>query len=141
MQAVALKRTQQPRTILAFLAIVVGLLLGAAAATIAALAASGQSTYLIPWILLLVFTFIIVLVVVVIVLTVKDPSKLQLGQVTGEEYQSIQEWRKGDSIRGESLATSVPVTLRAAVLPVALPAGATADPPEEPLDGEQEEEA
>ena len=98
----ALKRTQQPRTILSFFAIILGLVIAGAVGVIVALSSSGRSTYLIPIILIGLLLLFVGVVGMVIWLAIHDPSKLMLGQVTGTEYVAIQQHVVlGDSLRGE----------------------------------------
>lgn len=105
------RRTENPRTVLAFFGTAIGLVLAACVSAVAALASTGTSTYLIPWILAFGALVSVLLVLAILKIVLTDPSKLMLGQVTGQEYARIQQLILGDSTHGErSLldATAIP---------------------------------
>src|SRR5688572_24618872 len=94
------KHTRQPRTILSFCAAIIGLVLAAAVAIVLALAANDASTYLIPVVLIVAAVIVVAIILGVLLMAVKDPSKLMLGQVTGDEFIRVQQQvMLGDSIR------------------------------------------
>lgn len=95
------RRTESPRTILAFHATVIGILLTFALGATATLAWSGSMDWLIPWILGLGFLTASGYAGAVFWVAKDDPSKLMLGQVTGHEYAEIQRVVLGDSTTGE----------------------------------------
>ncbi|GIG40499.1 hypothetical protein [Cellulomonas phragmiteti] len=84
------KRTENPKTVLAFYATILGLALTADTALVGVLASTGESTWLIPWLILFAGTLSIGLLAAVFFVALRDPSKLMLGQVTGEQYVEIQ---------------------------------------------------
>ena len=100
-KAVQGRQTVNPRTVLGFLATVLGLVLAASISGIAIIASTKVATYLIPWLLLFCAILSVCLIAGVFIVTVLDPSRLMLGQVTGTEYAEIQKMVLGDSIRGE----------------------------------------
>ena len=126
------KEVQQPRTILGFFAIVLGLVFAAVIALIAILAGNETSTYLIPWLAFFAGVLVLGVVVVVLVIALKDPSKLMLGQVTGSEFVQIQQTLLGDSNRGERMAV-----LQLPTITAIGPAEIAGD---EPIEDEAEEE-
>lgn len=94
---------------------------------------------LVPWVLGFGAFTLIGVIVVVVVVNLIDPTKLQLGRVTGKEFLDYQRVR-GDSIGGEYLEPApTTATLNANSMKAALP-----EPPEnaeggdvlEPGDGE-----
>jgi hypothetical protein len=87
---VSQSRSQNPKTILAFYATVLGLTLTADVAVVAVLASTDVLTGLIPWLLGFAGLMSLALMVAVFVIALKDPSKLMLGQVSGTEYVEIQ---------------------------------------------------
>ncbi|MBI2242767.1 MAG: hypothetical protein HYU55_02010 [Nocardioides sp.] len=101
------RRTENPRTILAFYATVIGLLLAAGLGTASAILISDSATYLLPWVLGFCGLMFVMIVGGVFLVSLNDPSKLQLGQVTGEEYAEIQRVALGDSSSGERVTAIV----------------------------------
>ncbi len=95
------RETAQPRTVLAYYGAITGLVLGGVVGAVSTLAATGVSTYLIPWLLGFGALIVVAVLVGVFVVMLKDPSRLMLGQVSGREYAEIQQVRLGDSVRGE----------------------------------------
>ncbi|WP_328532970.1 hypothetical protein OG836_22495 [Micromonospora zamorensis] len=100
-KAVQGRQTVNPRTVLGFLATVLGLVLAAAISGVAILATTQIETRLIPWLLVFCAALALLLIGGVFVVTWVDPSRLMLGQVTGTEYAEIQKTVLGDSLRGE----------------------------------------
>jgi hypothetical protein len=125
--AVRNRHTVNPKTILGYFAIVLGLLLTATVGATGTLAATGVYTDAIPWILGFAGFVFLFLLIGPFVVAWKDPSKLMLTQVTGTEYVQIQQRRLlGDSDQGErleleSLMTTAPVVSNEAPLAVASP--------------------
>ena len=103
-RAVASRQTVNPRTVLAFYGTVLGLTFGAILGAVAILASTDTATYLIPWLLGFGGIILVLLLVAVFVVTLKDPSKLMLGQITGTEYAAIHRAILGSSSTGEHLA-------------------------------------
>ena len=93
--------TENPRTVLAFYATVLGLVLAAVLGCVWILASTGVRTGAIPWLLGFAGAVFVALVAGVFVVTLVDPSKLMLGRVSGTEYAEIQSVRLGDSRTGE----------------------------------------
>ena len=96
------RQTINPKTVLGFYATVLGLLLTATVGAVGILAQTGTRTDLIPWLLTFGAVFLVLLILGVFVVTLIDPSKLMLTQVTGSEYAAIQHRAIiGDSTVGE----------------------------------------
>jgi hypothetical protein len=106
-QAVRGRQTVNPRTVLGFLATVLGLVLTASIAGVWILASTSVGTYLIPWLLIFCAILAVLLIGGVFAVTLIDPSRLMLGQVTGTEYAEIQRAVLGDSIRGERSVSGI----------------------------------
>jgi hypothetical protein len=92
-----------PKTALAFYAGLLVIVVAAVAVAAGICATSSSLHYLVPWVLLFGAVSLVVIVGVVIWLNVKDPSKLQLGEVTSRDYVQIQQAKaiRGNSIGGE----------------------------------------
>lgn len=104
--AVRGRQTINPRTVLGFYATVLGILFAGTVGTVGVLASTGVETGMIPW--LLGFSGLLLLLVLagVFVVSLVDPSKLMLTQVTGSEYAHIQQQLiLGDSSRGDRVET------------------------------------
>ena len=107
-RAVRSRQAVNPRTVLGFYATVIGLVLVASALIVAALITSDEYGWLIPWILIFAGVLVVALVVGVFAVSLSDPSRLMLTQVTGSEYAEIQRFVVlGSSATGERL---VPTT-------------------------------
>ncbi len=106
-RAMQSRRTENPKTVLAFFATVLGLVLTAVVAAAAVLAGKESLSHLVPWVLGFGGLASVALVGGVLTLAVLDPSKLMLGQVTGTEYAEIQRVTLGDSRTGERTAAVV----------------------------------
>jgi hypothetical protein len=107
-KAVQSRHTINPKTVLGFYATVVGALLSASVAAIAFMADSERWGRFIPWILLFDAIVVLGLLIGVFIVTLIDPSKLMLTQVSGTEYAAIQ--RRvilGDSTSGEIFVEAV----------------------------------
>jgi hypothetical protein len=100
-RAIRGRQTINPRTVLGFYATVIGLLLAATVGGVAVLATTGHALHLIPWLLGFAGAAVVVLLIGVFIITLVDPSKLMLGQVTGSEYVAIQRTVLGDALTGE----------------------------------------
>ena len=105
-RAVATRQTINPKTVLGFYATILGLVLAACSALVAALTISKVSVWLVPWILGFTGLLTVLLITAVLVINVKAPAKLMLGQVSGEEYALITQVTLGDSLNGQHLARS-----------------------------------
>lgn len=104
MESVQAARSYNPKTILGFLATVVGIAVVGCTAAGGALLVSGKVLWLVP----LVFGFagflVVGVLVGVFVILLRDPSKLLLTHVSGTEYLNIQRGLVlGDSKSGEQL--------------------------------------
>jgi hypothetical protein len=94
-----------PKTALAFYASLL-LIDGVVTAALTVPCASVSAlNYLVPWVLGFGAFVFLGIVAVVIGLNIKDPSKLQLGEVTSRDYIQIQHEKaiRGDSIGGQYL--------------------------------------
>ncbi len=101
-RSVRQSQRESPRTVLAFFATTLGLLLAFIGGTVAVLARYKTHTEAIPF--LLIFgglAFLMLVVGVFYIIMFRDPSSLMLGQVTGSEYVEIQRVQLGDSRAGE----------------------------------------
>jgi hypothetical protein len=94
-----------PKTVLGFYAIVLGILAAAGAAAIKFLAGEPDLHHLVAPILVFVGAVIVLILLGVFAVTLKDPTKLQLGQITGREYIEAQRLTLGDSNSGEFIET------------------------------------
>ena len=65
------------------------------------LAAEDSLHFLIPWVLAFAALSLIALLGVVVTMNVRDPTKLQLGEVKGKDFLEHQQITRGDSIAGE----------------------------------------
>ncbi|MEE6273333.1 hypothetical protein V2J56_08230 [Georgenia sp. MJ206] len=99
--AVGSKQTSNPKTVLAFYATVLGIVLAGTISAVGVLAWTDTATELIPWVLLVGWSTALAIVAGVYRLNSKDPSRLMLGQITGTEYAAIHSTTLGDSTRGE----------------------------------------
>lgn len=98
--AIRSRQVSNPRTVLGFYAGVLGLLLTAAVAAVGVLASTKEDTSLIPWLLGFAGLVVLLLLIGVFIVTLIDPSKLMLGQITGTEYANIHRVVLGDSDQG-----------------------------------------
>jgi len=99
--AVTHRKTLNPKTVLGFYATILGILFAGVVSVVGVLAASNVMVHLIPWLLVFSGATLLGLLVAVFILTLRDPSKLMLTQVTGTEYAVIQQRIVGDSAQGE----------------------------------------
>lgn len=105
-QAVRRKQTLNPKTVLGFYATILGLLFAGVVGIVSVLAATDTSTFLIPWLLGFAGTFLLLLMLGVFIVSLRDPSRLLLTQVSGTEYVAIQtQTVLGDSLTGERVIT------------------------------------
>jgi hypothetical protein len=103
-QGVRTGEYSSPKTVLGFYAGVLVILEAGVVAATGVLATQDSLHYLIPWILAFGAATLIVLIGIVVAMNVRDPTKLQLGQITGREYIEAQV-TLGDSTAGEYLET------------------------------------
>lgn len=89
-----------PKTVLGFYGAVLAILEAGVIGTLAVLATNKSLHYLIPWVCGFGALILMALIVVVVAMNIRDPSKLQLGQVTAREYIEVQRMTLGDSIAG-----------------------------------------
>lgn len=107
LRAIKSKRTENPKTILGFYAIIVGILAaGGVSVTVVTTVVGDPRGILLP-VLVFIALVIVALLVIVIILNFRDPSRLMLGKVTGDEYVDIQKITLGDSNAGERPVTLV----------------------------------
>lgn len=100
--AVRSRQTINPKTVLGFYATILGIMLTATIVIVSVLAKTGKQLNLIPWLLAFSGMVFVLLVAGVFIITLVDPSKLMLTQVTGTEYAAIQhQVILGDSSAGE----------------------------------------
>lgn len=97
------RQTINPKTVLGFYATVLGLVLATTVGLVGVLAVNNVATYLIPWLLGFSGFVFVALIAGVFIVSLKDPSKLMLTQVTGMEYAQIQTLILGDSSTGDRL--------------------------------------
>ncbi|WP_433355037.1 hypothetical protein ACQPYV_31920 [Micromonospora saelicesensis] len=119
-EAVGGRKTVNPRTVLGFYATVLGIALAAVVGATSVLAATKTATHLIPWVLGFGGFLLLLLLVAVFGVTLVDPSKLMLGQITGTEYAYIRQASLGSSTTGERIeliraAAQPPIPLQATV--------------------------
>ncbi len=101
-QSITSRRSSQPRTILGFLFAIYSALTAAAVAFTIALVGTGSS-WLIGFIVAYVGIIGVGLLIAVMRQASKDPTGLQVGQLTGSEYESIRRLTLGDSSSGERI--------------------------------------
>jgi hypothetical protein len=81
--------------------------------------------YLVPWVIGFGAFVFVAIIAVVVAINVIDPSKLQLGQMTGREFIDYQRVTRGDSLGGEYIeappAERGAIAADAKVLPPAAP--------------------
>jgi hypothetical protein len=99
-QSITSRTSSQPRTILSFLFAIYTAATTAAVAFVVALAGTGSS-WLIGFIVAYVGITGVGLLIGVMRQAAKDPTGLQVGQLTGSEYASIRRLTLGDSSSGE----------------------------------------
>jgi hypothetical protein len=95
----------QPKTLLAFYAVVVGLTWSACVGTISVLAATGTAVSLIAWVLTAAAGVTLIIIVAVAIATIRGPEGLMLQEVNAQEYVDIMKYqtlRLGNSFSGES---------------------------------------
>lgn len=109
MRSVRSNRTENPKTVLAFFATVLGIVLTAVVLATGLLVRQGGYEGAVIAVLVFGGGLAVLLIGAVFTLTLKDPSKLMLGQVTGTEYAEIQRVTLGDSSSGERTAALLPV--------------------------------
>jgi hypothetical protein len=105
--AVRSRQVSNPRTVLGFYATVLAILLSGDIAAVAVLASSHVNTFLIPWLLGFAGFIVFMLLAGVFVVTLIDPSKLMLGQITGTEYAQIHRVVLGDSDSGQRIESII----------------------------------
>lgn len=105
--AIRARQYSNPRTVLGFYAAVLALLLTGDIAAVGVLASTKVSTFLIPWLLAFAGTVLFLLLIGVFIVTLIDPSKLMLGQITGSEYATIHRIVLGDSDSGQRVQSVV----------------------------------
>jgi hypothetical protein len=105
--AIRSRQLSNPRTVLGFYAVVLALLLSGDVAAVGVLASTRVSTFLIPWLLGFGGLVLLLLLVGVFIVTLIDPSKLMLGQITGIEYARIHSITLGDSDSGERIQSVI----------------------------------
>ena len=111
-EAITSASYRSPKTVLAFFAVIVGVLVSGAVITVAAVARFVELHYLIVPILSFTACVVLLVLVCVFVTAWKDPTILMLGQVTGDIYIQNRKLTLGDStvgdIQGVSLMKSLP---------------------------------
>ncbi|HEU5142976.1 MAG TPA: hypothetical protein VFU04_07460 [Solirubrobacterales bacterium] len=113
-----------PKTVLGFYAGVLVIVEAGVGGACLILATDKDLHYLIPWVLGFGGIALIGVMAVVIAMNFRDPTKLQLGRVTGREFLAYQRVTKGDSIAGEYI-DKVPAPAAALINPS--PSGPAAD--------------
>jgi hypothetical protein len=97
-----------PKTVLGFYAGVLAILEAGVIGATAVLATQESLRYLIPWVLAFGGVILVVLIAIVVAINVRDPTKLQLGQMSGREFIEYHRMTLGDSLGGER-AEDIPV--------------------------------
>src|ERR1700678_2325646 len=105
--AIRSRQISNPKTVLGFYATVLAILLSGDVGAIAVLATTRVSTFLIPWLLGFAGLNVFMLLAGVFIITLIDPSKLMLGQITGTEYAQIHRVMLGDSDSGQRLEATI----------------------------------
>jgi hypothetical protein len=100
-------RYSSPRTILGFLGFIVTILATTTVIVVAILARTASLRYLIPIVLIVFLVLVISIVLWVITIGRNNPAKLQLREITGQEYILIQQATLGDSKAGEHVANVI----------------------------------
>ncbi len=100
-QTIRSAESTTPKTILGYCALVLGIAAFACVAAAGVLAQEPALHRYIPWVLGFFALAFFGTVGCVIAITLKDPTKLQLGQVTGRDYIENRRLTLGDSTRGE----------------------------------------
>ena len=123
---------------LGFYAAVLVILEAGVVGSTAVLATESSLHYLIPWTLGFGALVLIGLIGVVVAMNVRDPTKLQLGRVSGREFLDYQRVTRGDSIAGEyveeipeAIPPALPGEARAVQRPAIEPGLDKAEEPEE----------
>jgi hypothetical protein len=94
-----------PRTVLAFLGTVLGIVAFASVLAIGWLVTEDSLHYLVPIILIFVAALVLVVLGGVFYVMWKDPSKLQVSEMSGDEFIRFQQLTTGDSTSGEQVET------------------------------------
>jgi hypothetical protein len=100
---------KSPKTVLGFFAGMIGIAATVLISAVWLLERTPSLRYLIPIALALFLMVFLFVLIIVVVITMKDPSKLMLGQISGRDYAEIQKVTLGDSSSGERVE-SVKVT-------------------------------
>lgn len=108
-RAVGERQTINPKNVLGFYATILGILFAGSIGLVGVLAATGQSTYLIPAVLAFTALTAVGVIVAVLVINVRRPANLMLSQVSGTEYVEIyRSTLLGDSVIGERQVAIAP---------------------------------
>lgn len=94
-------RAYNPKTVLGFFAIVLGIVLAASASATLILSRSERTVEYIPFVLAFAGLFILALVALVSTVMIVSPAKLMLTGVSGREFVEIQRLTLGDSMTGK----------------------------------------
>ncbi len=104
MQAARHGSYTRPKTVLGFFWAIVATVISGALFAIWAVHAADKARF-IPWILAFAALVILGTIGVVVVAMFKDPTKLMLGEMSGDEYTSYRALTLGDSLSGERIET------------------------------------
>jgi hypothetical protein len=115
-----------PQTVLGFYALVLVIVEAGLLGVLVILSSNDSLNFLVPWVLAFAGLILIALLGVVVTMNVRDPTKLQLGEVKGKDFLEHQQITRGDSIAGEYVE-AVPSSARVDPLP-AIPADTAKDP-------------
>lgn len=99
--------SRQPKTILGFVAIALGIVCAFSGTAVVALSRVSTLHWLILPIIVAVVVIVVAVLVVVFVIAWKDPTKVMLGEVTAEEFIQYQRLSLGDSESGERATTII----------------------------------
>jgi hypothetical protein len=114
--AIRSRQVSNPRTVLGFYAGVLAIVLAGDVTAVGVLASTKVAISLIPWLLGFAALLVLLLLAGVFIVTLVDPSKLMLGQITGTEYANIHRVVLGDSDSGQRLETVQIVPTEATVI-------------------------
>lgn len=118
-----------PKTILGFFALVVGIVAAAVVGGVAVLATDAALHHLIVPVLIFFGVLVVAVLIAVLSIALRDPTKLQLGEVSAREFIEYQRLTLGDSMAGESVENVPVVRSPASAASVESAAGRALPPP------------
>jgi apolipoprotein N-acyltransferase len=103
-RAVRTQEQARPKTALAFFGTAVVAVIGGLPLTLWVLASKKDLQHLVPWVLVLAFLLVVAILGGVYMIVWRDPTRLQVTQMTGPEYTEYQRLTIGDSVAGDELS-------------------------------------